>query len=894
MIQIYPNKLGGGPLEERPTFERMTLGAWLSANVKGFERRESPPISIELNGELVEPSGWESTEFGPFDLVNIYLEPKGAAWAVYAIAAAVAVAASYLFAPSMPGRNSGTPQGRQLDLASVKGNHAKLNSVIREVAGRQQIFPDLLVPPHRWFASEREQFIEMLLCVGMGEFAIESRTIGDTPIESMGSAVTCKVYPPGADLTNEPAAQHWHNCQEVGATSTGAAGLELRSVPGEQPVVSGVSLHFSGNTIRINDQSVFPNWSVGDLLRIELPLDYTVTDDDPNRDIIAGPLTALGAFPGMKIDIAGSNPGQYVVHSYNASAQTMTLDYANGEPAGGLEPGSARMSIGYRGLLYRISAIEHRQYAGGDGETGEEELTLQRLTDTGAIDSAWPGFSAINSTSASVVVTGNDLPGDWSGPFAACPEGELVSDIEWDVMFQSGLCGLDSKGRLYDQSVQTELQYRDVALGGTWLTFSRTYKRATMDQIGFTERASLPYPMRPEVRMRRIGAESTSTNVMDKCQWYGLRARMALKPRYEGVTTIALRVRGGQKLSSQTENQFAVVATRILPVRAGGSWAGSAPTRDIAPWVAHVAKSIGYTDDDLDWTELDRLGATWAARGDRFDASVDKASTVKACIADAFAAGFSDITIDRGKIRPVRDEQRSTFEHMYTPQNMTSPLVRRFTAPADDDFDGVDVEYLDGVTWQKTTVECRLPGDIGRRVEKIKVEGVTDRTRAWRLGMRRRREQKYRRWSYRWSTELDGLNSRYLSYCAVADDVPGYGKSALLLSFAASDGVVFLESSEPLPWGDGAHVVGIRRPDGTLSGPWPATRVDDYRLTIPALDFTPDTSWQIEPPHLLFGPVDRWSFPVLINKVSPSGGGASVEAFNYDARIYADDNNAPA
>src|SRR5690606_16791518 len=124
-----------------------------------------------------------------------------------------------------------------------------------------------------------------------------------------------------------------------------------------------------------------------------------------------------------------------------------------------------------------------------------------------------------------------------------------------------------------------------------------------------------------------------------------------------------------------------------------------------------------------------------------------------------------------------------TFEQPYTPQNMTGPLVRQFSARKPDDFDGVDVEYTDGITWQKETVQCRLPGDLGLRVEKIKVEGVTDKTRAWRIGMRQRMIQKYRRWGYRFSTEMDALNSRYLSYVPLQDDVPGYGQSALMLSY---------------------------------------------------------------------------------------------------------------
>lgn len=392
--------------------------------------------------------------------------------------------------------------------------------------------------------------------------------------------------------------------------------------------------------------------------------------------------------------------------------------------------------------------------------------------------------------------------------------------------------------------------------------------------------------------MRRIGAKSGEASISDAVQWYGLRAKMPAPTSYAGVTTIAIRVRGGRRLASQSEQLVSVIATRVLPIRNGGAWDVETPTRDIAPWVAYLARSIGYTDDDIDFDELDRLGEIWAARGDYFDASIESSGTVKEWLNDALAAGFSELTLDHGLIRPVRDEPRTAFEHMYTPQNMTEGLSRQFSGVTPDDFDGVDVEYIDGITWQKETVECRIAGDVGRRVEKVTLEGVTDRTRAWRYGMRRRMMQKYRRWSYSFSTEMDALNSRYLSYCALADDVPGYGQSALMLSYDSG----IIESSEPLDWSaGGAHVVGIRRPDGTMSGPYSATRIDDYRLSVTDVDFVPDTSWSIEPPHILFGPVTLWSYPALITAINPNGTeGASVEATNYDPRIYQYDNATPA
>ena len=87
--------------------------------------------------------------------------------------------------------------------------------------------------------------------------------------------------------------------------------------------------------------------------------------------------------------------------------------------------------------------------------------------------------------------------------------------------------------------------------------------------------------------------------------------------------------------------------------------------RDMELWFLYIAKSAGYGDADLDLAELDRLHEVYRARSDTFDMTIiDDASTVKAAMNDALAARFSELTINRGLLLPVRDEPRTQFEHM--------------------------------------------------------------------------------------------------------------------------------------------------------------------------------------------------------------------------------------
>ena len=96
-----------------------------------------------------------------------------------------------------------------------------------------------------------------------------------------------------------------------------------------------------------------------------------------------------------------------------------------------------------------------------------------------------------------------------------------------------------------------------------------------------------------------------------------------------------------------------------------------------------------------------------------------------------------------------------------------------------------------------------------------------------------------------------------------------------------------MESSEPLDWtAGGAHKIGISRLDGTLSGPYPATQIDEFHVRVDDLDFVPSNDPALNSPRLLFGPADKWAYPVLVTSADPSGGNVSMKGMPYDARVY--------
>lgn len=176
MIEFYPNKLSDtAPLGTWKTDRRMSIEEWLKSLAPSYERRESPPISIVLNDEVIEQHLWHKVNFKPADLLQIYREPKGTdpfsiTFALFKGAKAVLKS----IMPKMPGMPSsaGSQQGDPLTEASAKGNKVKLGDPVRQVAGHQRVYPSYLAQPRRAFVAPRDQRVEMLLYIGEGEYDV--------------------------------------------------------------------------------------------------------------------------------------------------------------------------------------------------------------------------------------------------------------------------------------------------------------------------------------------------------------------------------------------------------------------------------------------------------------------------------------------------------------------------------------------------------------------------------------------------------------------------------------------------------------------------------------------------------------------------------------------------
>lgn len=821
-IKVFPSKLDAGNFEQCWALPGQTFGHWLSANVPAYREREQPLFSAVVNGVQLAPLGWDGYVIQPGDEFELVVEAKtGYEIALAIIAVAAAGYAVYQVNQIPDNYNNTTPDGSSIYDANAQGNKPRLMGVIPEVAGRHKVFPDLLCQPRREYI-DNEQWLHLMMAVGVGEYAIDPDEIyiGNTPVSRYAGDIEYTIFGPGADVSGHEAHRNVYTSPEVGA-SGGQSGFELEGVYDTIGGPNGLyQWGFQGTELRAYEFFIDPYNSATGGYYYLVPVPFEIGDE-------------------LSVSSSASNDGLYRVVDKNST------------------------------------------YA-----------TMQQIDGSGDDVVSWPGFTS-ESNSAAVIelATGTGTAGV-VGPFFACPENETATTLWLDFLLPQGLGQLNDDGEFESYTVTIEIDYRDEG-EGAWTTVSHTFTDATNDQLGFTKEITLGSAMRPEVRVRRTSLAVDDTKIYDTVQWVALKAELPGATSYADTTTIAIKVRGTNALAGAAENKLNALVTRKLPVWDGSSWSAPVATDDIAPFFCYVIKDVGHTDAQIGLDELYPLHTLWSGRGDTFSAVFDNKSTLFEALKRVLAPGYAEPTLDYGQIIPVRDGPRTSYEQMYQPDNMIGDLSQDIRLFEPDEPDGVEVEFTDPETWKPATVNCTLPGDLLLAPKKVRAFGITDRTKAWRYGMRQRRAERYRRTSYSLKTEMDALNSRYMSYVALADDIPGYAQSGRVDAVSGRN----IRLDAVVEWGSGTHHLALRKPNGTLSGPYVATAGEGaYTVVIDAdLDFAPVLDGSMEPPLWMFGEAERWCYPALVTEIKPSGtDNVSVMAVNYDDRVYADDDNAPS
>lgn len=532
---------------------------------------------------------------------------------------------------------------------------------------------------------------------------------------------------------------------------------------------------------------------------------------------------------------------------------------------------AARPYVEYAGneqYLYQLFVVGQGEYELDtlrieDTDIGNFDEITYEIVPPGSLVTLFP----INVVSSIEVAGQEALYATALGPFTASGAGELCDTLGIDVVMPRGLFYANDEGGLDEISTRWKTEARLIDDSGAplaaWFELATEFHSAgTTTPVRLSYRYGVPLG-RYEVRFTRMDIKQTDPRYSHELSWAGLRAYLPGSQDYGALTLIAVRAKATNNLSSQASRRFNLIATRKMQAwSAAGGWAAAAPTRSIAWALADVCRAAygaGLDDARIDLAALESLDAVWTSRGDTFDGVFDSQGTVMEALSLVARAGRAIPYLQGGIVHFARDAAESLPVAMFTQRNIVrGSFAMDYLMPSEETADAIDVAYFDASTWTRRTVRAQLPGSAAAKPAQRDLFGVTSRDQAWREGMYMAACNRYRRRMLKFETEMEGFIPAPGDLLAVQHDMPSWGQSGEIVAWdeAAKSAIV----SDPLDWtAGGAHVLALRRRDGSAAGPYTAVAgVDAYHVTlsdwVAGTDPTPDTGTTRERTHYAFGP----------------------------------------
>lgn len=545
----------------------------------------------------------------------------------------------------------------------------------------------------------------------------------------------------------------------------------------------------------------------------------------------------------------------------------------------------------YQLLCIGVGEYEIEQIRIEDSDISSfEEITYEIVGPNEALDL----FPAAVATSGEV--SGQEMAHNVAiGPFVANGAGTLATRIAVDVVCPRGLYYANDAGALLPIGIDFIVQARQVdddgVAVGSWVTIgteSLNAATSTPQRYTFTYSVS---NARYEIKVMRTNAKDTSTRVGHELVWTGLRSHLVSDITFGNVTLLAMKMRATNNLSAQASRKVNVTCTRKLYQWTGAAWAGPYPTRNPAWALADACHTVGLPDARIDLDALLGLSATWEARGDKFDGRFDSTSTFWEAVTKIALAGRSKPYMQGGIVHFMRDQASLLPVALYSMRNIVrGSFSISFMTPTDDTSDAVQVTYFDESTWKTRTLLCKLPGSSAVRPAKVDLFGVVNREQAFREGLYMAAANRYRRTIIKLTTEMEGFIPSYGDLVAINHDLPQWGQHAEVVAWDSGSKILTL--SEPMTWGSGTHYVGLRRRDGSVSGPYAVTAGDNlYKLVLAVEpDFTPYTGQEEERTHITFGWGETWRQLARVISVRPKDEyTVEMTCINEDASVHSAD-----
>jgi sulfur carrier protein ThiS len=859
--------------------------------LRSADMADGRPAVVSINGVWVLQAEWERPIESGAVVVAVRLVAGGKNAGLWVSIGMIAIGAVLLFTPlagvgvaliaggvvglasSLLIQTPRVPSALQFESGSPTYaldvvNRRRIGEPIPVLYGTHRIVPDLIANPYTEYDSN-DQYLFMVLCLGNGEFDIDEVRIAESVVTRL-SNFTSQIVEPGDTLTL---------FEDNVSTSSLVQGQLLRATnDANLPGRGRVQMFASTQRVHsLDDPDLFIGASIGDLLTLtnctNAMVSEAIVDVDAGGlwvEIAAGLVDESPKAAGVNVDTVGD---LIIAGNVTFTAGTKAISDPTLKRFIRLKPGDS----------ITIS----------NTASNNATLTLDTVDPSGA--SATVLETIVGETLANPYII--LASGGYVGPFPVNATNTDLQAIGLDILFAKGLT---NNGAEY--TVGVEFQARpidnngDPTGPGTWTTLgTESITRNNLSAVRVSFRYNPPTSAdRWEVRVRRTTSSPFNANIPDEATWAGMRAYLPSVGTYADVTLYALRVKATEQIPQDVARQINIIATRKLPVWNGITWSAPQATRSPAWALADVLRNGDYGADlpesRIDLAKLLELDGIWAGRGDYFDAVFDQTITVWETLQRIARAGRATPIVSGGTVTFVRDQARAIRTALYAPAHMKKgSLGIEYTFRQADDPDGIELAWIDPNTWRQAHIEATVGGGAPLRPASVDLFGVTNQAQAQREATYLARVDAYQRKVIRFTTELDGHIPLVGDLIAISHDVPSWGQSGALLAISGTT----YTTTEPLTWTpSSAHYVGLRKPDGSLSGPWAVTEVTDNPnafILVGALGFIPRLDLSNgDRTAYLFGPGTTWCQDVVVTKIMPrSETEVELTCQPYDPRIYA-------
>lgn len=178
-----------------------TVRAYLEQKYPGFLEFTEPTICVLNNQRGLLREEWSTHQLGEKDVV-VFMPAVGWTAVIVAIIAIVVAVAVVVFMDFSVPMNDGLPQSDPVYSLSGQQNQNKKGEPIEKHYGHVRHWPSLASRPYNQFHDD-DEYLYLLLCVGIGRYYVDDILNDDTPIAELND-VEYEILPPGQKVTLFP------------------------------------------------------------------------------------------------------------------------------------------------------------------------------------------------------------------------------------------------------------------------------------------------------------------------------------------------------------------------------------------------------------------------------------------------------------------------------------------------------------------------------------------------------------------------------------------------------------------------------------------------------------------------------------------------------------------